>query len=364
MIINWLNLVLEAARQSYKELFIEEPAKTSVVAKDSWKAALKKEGVKSRDRSGVYLVDKIVLREDATYFDVLHELGHDASYLNMGIKNKMLELKKVKNLEELRKLEKRLPLEFIENLANQYARVIGSKMKYKLPGILEESLANYDVDFAAINGSVQREGWGRDIDVWIVAKNPEIFWEMANEGKLPPEWDFETVQTDVFEEDVENANGIYVDLAARGEVVIDRGSYSDKLIGKLETKPSKKEKDYHFRKAHKLLSLAKSRLLELEFYVREDLMKKSGVEEALVNDMKLPVPDLFINPLSYSVSYAHIGKEYSKGNRVIISDVKIPLLEYMRSVKQGNHHPEPARIVEYAEKFLKNAARHSLNVAQ
>ncbi|GEM_PF-2254229 len=352
----WLELVVDTAKQSYSELFNREPdVSIHVVERDKWKEELEKSGASPKDRPAVYLVDKILIRDDATYFDVLHELGHEALYTNMGLKEQILRLKNEKNTRLTKYLEKKLPLEFLENAANQYAKVIGSRMKYRLPELIKKSLEGINPRFVAFNGSVQREGWGRDIDIWIVTD-----YDFRNEP-FPEEWDVEIVPVEVFEEGVENSDGIYIDLSVSGDIVADTGSYTKRLLESLKTKPSSKEIDYHFKRAYRTLSLAKSRLVELRLYKKMKLMEHQPADEVILQEANIPFPELFFNPLSYAVSYAYLGSEYSCGNRPVISNTKLPLLEHIRKAKLAGYYPKPEKLISIVEEFVKDAAKISIN---
>jgi len=300
-----------AAIESYYELFDGGfDVEVLIIGTDSWESELERRGIQLKDRPGVYLLDEILLRDDATYFDVLHEFGHEALYQNLGVKNKLRDAQREENVQKMRELESQLPLEFLESATEQYAKLLGTRMKYKLSKIIKSVLGVFEPKFIAFNGSTQTTGWGRDLDLWIFSENTE---EIKN-YQLPSEWDLEIVNPEVLEEGIGYANGVYLDLAVTGEIIEDTENYQGRMLKLLERTPSKKEVDYHLRKSYKLITLAKSILVESDFYGKLKLMKKIPTEDVILHNFDIPLQDDFFDALSYAISYAHIGKEYSRGN--------------------------------------------------
>ena len=190
-------------------------------------------------------------------------------------------------------------------------------MREEIPEIIKEALKGINPIFVAFNGSVQRTGWGNDIDLWIVVEDEKV--REITGRTFPQDWDVEMVPESRFEFGVENADGIYIDLVIKGSVITDKRGWKKTLTEYLSTTPTKEEIDYHVKEAHFLFLLAEKRLYEMKYYVKiKELEEKKKTN--LDSSFKLPVPQGFFNPLHYSLSYAYISREYKKGRRVIISE--------------------------------------------
>lgn len=349
MMKNWLDSVTGVAINGYVGAFGMEPdVSTKIVAKNDWASELQKRGVNPHDRRAIYLLDEILIREDATYFDVLHEFGHEAFYQSQGIKETIKELRKTRDVKSIREMEAKFPLELVEESATDYAKLIGNEVKSQLPDLIRNYLGTIKPKFAAITGSVIREGWGENIKVWFVVDNPEALEDIC----FPPEWDLEFTSSEEFQEGVTHSNGIYYDLMNRGEVIIDAEDYRKTLFENMGREPSTEEFEYHFRKAYILFLTAKKRLAELELYAGIELLKENSTSDVMSSALPLAFPSLFFNPLSHAVSYAYIGCEYKQGRRTLISGEEVPLLYEIQQFQKEGHHQNVQELLNKVEVYL------------
>lgn len=338
----WLSILVDAVRECYSSLFGSPGPAVEPVSREDWEAVLRENGVSLKDRPAVYLVDRILIREDASYFDILHEFGHDAFYQSIGVKEIIMSLKKNPNPERMAQLKSKLPLELIELSATQYARILGASMKDKLPGLLSEYLGGSGAVFAAFNGSVQRTGWGNDLDLLLVF--PDETLKQRDALTFPREWDVEVLPESFFQKGVECADGVYIDLAVNGDVLMDKRGFEETLRAYLDRPPTIEEAGYHHNISRALFSLSRERF-HMHLYRRH----LSEVINEAVPELS---PASVLNPLHYSLSYHYLSDEYSRGNRPLISEAleTVPSLRLFKAIRKAEVITPD--IFSLAEKYL------------
>ncbi len=352
----WLSSVVKETKKQYFELFGHQlEPEISIINKENWETELQKRNVKKRKSEAVYLIHEILLREDATYFQVLHEVGHEACYKQENIKEKLLQVIKLQDNQKLKEIELEYPEKFLEQKADEYALILSNKVKEKIPSLIYKTLSEENPIFIVMNGTFYTKGWGQDIDIWFIKEN-----ENPSNIQYPKEWDVDVMNEKRFEEGIQNVDGIYLDFVKNGKIIYDPNNYSKIIQEKAKTVPSKNEVIYHFNEANWLISSARKRLLQLN-NLQQQILHENGknIFEIILTEQELPMPQYFFNALGYAISYAYLGKEYAKGIRPIISEKHPSILDEIQKQKNTRKGINFYKKIEDIQAYVKECAREA-----